>query len=318
MNVPPAVSVRKRRRWRLLICLIPLGAAGGAARYVYDRFERSGPLITIKFADASGIRSGDTLVLHRGVEIGKVVGVELDPKKNRALVDVRLERRQSSFAAEGAAFWLVGPEVTVAGLSGVNTLFSGPYIDSLPGEGEGKPAAEFVALHERPVETSDELHLLLQAPRLQGLHLGAPVSFRGVEVGAVRGIRLARSADVVEIQAVVWKRYRALVRAHSRFWTVSAFDLKGSLLSGVEVKVESLRKLVSGEISFATPDKDMGDAAGDGARFALEDQAPKDSPRWAPRIPIEPAGLKPNEGKETGAGFVPRMPGVRLERSGAR
>ena len=291
----PAASIKKLRRFRLLIWLIPLGAAGGAARYVYERFERSGPMITIKFADASGIRSGDTLVLHRGVEIGKVVGVELSRKKNRALVAVRLERGQSAFAAEGAAFWLVGPEVTVAGLTGVNTLFSGPYIDSLPGEGEGKTGAEFAALHERPVETADELRLLLQAPRLHGLRLGAPLSYRGVEVGVVRDIRLSGSADLVEVQAVVWKRYRALVRAHSRFWTVSGFDFKGSLLSGVEVRLESLRKLVSGEIAFATPEKDMGAASIDGARFALEDQPPKDSPRWAPRIPIEPAGMKPSE-----------------------
>lgn len=288
----PRASVKKLRGFRFLIWLIPLGAAAAAAFYVRARYETDGPLITIKFADASGIRNGDTLVLHRGVEIGKVVGVDLARNKGRALVQVRLRRAQSAFAADGAAFWLVGPEVTVTGLSGVNTLLNGPYIDSLPGDGEGKPSAEFVALRERPQETADELHLLLQAPRLQGLRLGAPVSFRGVEVGVVRGIRLSRGADLVEIQAVVWKRYRPLVKAHSRFWTVSGFDVKGGLLSGVEVKLESLSKLVSGGIAFATPDKDMGDAAKDGASFALEDQPPKDSPRWAPRIPIEPAGMK--------------------------
>jgi paraquat-inducible protein B len=294
-DVPPRALVKKMGSLRLLIWLIPLGAAAAAGYYVHDKFESSGPLITIKFSDASGIRSGDTVVLHRGVEVGRVVGVELSRSRNRALVSVRLQRDQSAFAADGAAFWLVGPEVSVTGLSGVNTLFSGPYIDSLPGEGEGKTGAEFVALRERPTETPDELHLLLQAPRLHGLLLGAPVSFRGIEVGVVRDIRLSRTSELVEIQAVVWKRYRALVRAHSRFWSVSGFDVKGSLLTGVEVKLDSLRKLVSGEIAFATPEKDMGDAAKDGAPFALEDQPPKDSPRWAPRIPIEPASVKPSE-----------------------
>src|SRR5579864_2610501 len=55
--------------------------------------------------------------------------------------------------------------------------------------------------------------------------------------------------------AVIERRYAALVRDHSRFWISGGFDLKGGLLTGVEMKLDSVRDLVSGEVSFATPDR---------------------------------------------------------------
>jgi paraquat-inducible protein B len=101
---------------------------------------------------------------------------------------------------------------------------------------------------------------------------------------------LSGNADHVDVRLVVWRRYAALVRSDSRFWAVGGVDVKGGLLSGVEVKLESLRGLVSGEIAFATPDRGRGAPARDGARFALADEPRKEWLLWAPRIPISPAG----------------------------
>jgi paraquat-inducible protein B len=286
-NAAPKAVIRGPSPLRGLIWLIPLGAAVAASFFVRDQLEASGPMIAIRFADAAGIRSGDSLVLHRGIAVGKVVGVALSPDKGAALIEVRLRRDQAEFAAEGAAFWIVSPEVSEIGFGGLNTLFSGPYIEALPGA--GKPAAEFEGLKKRPVE--DGLRLVLLAPRVKSVWPGAPVTFRGIRVGVVREIQLSGDADRVELQVVVWKRYSALVRERSRFWSASPVDVKGGLLSGVEVKLESVRDLVSGEVAFATPDKDMGAPARDGARFALEDQAQKAWLRWAPRIRVSPAGM---------------------------
>ncbi|HEX4046302.1 MAG TPA: MlaD family protein, partial [Elusimicrobiota bacterium] len=166
---PPRPSMRKRGLSRFLVWLIPLAAATAAAYYARAAYEQQGPLIAIEFPDASGLRVGDTPVRHRGVEIGRVVAVELSPDKSRARVEVRLERGQEEFASVGAAFWLVGPEISGTGLSGVSTLFSGPYIDSRPGR--GKPDAEFAASDGSPVE-EEGLRLVLRAPRLLGLQPG--------------------------------------------------------------------------------------------------------------------------------------------------
>lgn len=294
-DAPPRPAVRKRNRFAPFVWLIPLAAAAGAGWYVRDHLERRGPLVVIDFSDASGIRAGDTPVLYRGVEIGTVVGVELSANGRRARIKARLRRRQASFARDGAAFWLVSPQVSESGVRGVNTLFSGPYIEAQPGE--GKEVAEFIGLRDRPEEPG-ALHIVLQAPRFAGLRSGAPVTYRGIQVGVVQDIRLSREAESTEARLVIWRGYRPLVRTHTRFWTAGGVDVKGGLLSGVELKIESLRNLVSGGVAFATPDKDMGELAKEGGRFPLEDEAPKNWLRWAPRIPILPMSMG-DDGRES-------------------
>lgn len=285
----PRPAVRKRGLLRILAWLLPLAAAAAAAYYAREAYEEEGPLVSVEFADASGIRVGDTPVRRRGVEIGTVERVELSPDKSRVRVRVRLERGQGDFARAGAAYWLVGPEFSGTGLSGVSTLFSGPYIEAQPGK--GRPLAEFAA-SDGPPEAAEGVRLVLKAPRLLGLQPGAPVTFRGFQVGVVRDVRLDRDSGGVELDAVVWRRYRALVRARTRFWILTGFDFKGGLLKGFDVKVSSLRSLVSGGVAFATPGGNLGEPAADGWRFSLEEQAPKDWANWAPSIPIEPAGMR--------------------------
>jgi len=286
-DATPKAVIRRPSRLRGLAWLIPLGAAVAAAFFIRDQMEENGPLITVRFPEAAGLRAGDSPVLHRGIAVGKVVGVALSADKSAVLIAVRLKRDQAEFAAEGAAFWIVSPEVSEIGFGGLNTLLSGPYVEAQPGT--GKPVAEFEGSKKPPVE--DGLRLVLLAPRVKSVWPGAPVTYRGIRVGVVREVQLSGSADRVELSVVVWKRYAALVRAHSRFWSGSPVDVKGGLFSGLEVKLQSVRDLVSGEVAFATPEKDMGAPAGDGARFMLEDQPQKAWLLWTPRIKVSPAGM---------------------------
>ncbi len=67
---------------------------------------------------------------------------------------------------------------------------------------------------------------------------------------------------------------------------ISGVDVKGGLLTGVQMKVESLRTLISGGVAFATPEKDMGDPARNGDQFPLYEEAKDEWEQWAPEIPI--------------------------------
>jgi hypothetical protein len=62
-------------------------------------------------------------------------------------------------------------------------------------------------------------------------------------------------------------------------------DVKGGLFTGVQLRLDSLRSLLAGGISFATPEK-MGEAAGDGAEFALFDEPKKEWLEWSPKIAL--------------------------------
>jgi paraquat-inducible protein B len=295
-DIFPRPTYQRKSRLYRLVWLIPILAAVATTFYAREYFMERGPLITIKVSSADGLKVGDTPLLHRGVMIGKVSSIELDEDKRRALIQIRLQRHQEAFAKEGATFWTVRPQVSGMNFQGLGTLFSGPYIDSAPGSGVDRK--EFSALSKPPTNFGEGLELIVHSPRLEHLEENSPVYYRGEQVGVVRDVRLGREADRVEARLTIWRRYGALVRANSKFWPVSGFDLKGGIFSGLKLQLRSLKALVSGGIAFATPDKDMGGPVKDGTDFALEKESKDEWLNWAPKISIRPSASEPeNEGE---------------------
>jgi paraquat-inducible protein B len=279
--------VVKKMRWPLLIWLIPLFAAGMAGYYFYDLWEQRGLEITITFNDGSGLKAGQTKIMHLGVDIGQVADLRLSPDEKQVLVDVHLQRSAASFTRKGALFWIVRPEISTQSISGLGTVLSGPFIDSMPGSGEAQK--EFAGLDKAPPTNEDGLRIVLKAARLEHLQAETPVYFRGIEVGTIEDIRLSPDAASVDVRALIHKRYSPLVTSNSQFWVVSAVDVKGGLLSGIQMKVESFHTLLSGGVAFATPEKDMGQPAQNGSEFVLHDESKKEWLSWAPAIPIQAA-----------------------------
>jgi paraquat-inducible protein B len=295
----PVYEQKKRTHW--LIWLIPALVAIAAGFYMRDYLEQRGPLITIKVSSADGLKISDTPLLHRGVMIGKVASIDLDEDNRKALIQIRLRRHEEAFAKEGAEFWIVRPEVSGTDLQGLGTLFSGPYIDSIPGNGEKKK--EFNGLSKPPSNFGEGLEIVVHASRIGHLEENSPVYYRGEQVGIVRDVRLSPTADEVQARLTVWRRYSPLVRANSKFWPVSGFDVKGGIFSGLEMKLNSLKTVVSGGISFATPDKNMGPVVKNGTNFNLEKESKDDWLNWAPKISIRPsASESDNQGEPLAVG----------------
>ena len=279
----PAAKVT-RGNWRnALIWLVPLLAAIAAGVLVYDRVRERGPLITIRFVDASGLRAGQTPVKYRGVPIGEVTEIELSADQRYALVRTRLRRSAAGVARDRAMFWIVRPQVGLENITGLGTVLTGPEIQMLPGDGE--PKTEFIGLESPPSALEPGLKIVLRASQLGSLKPTAPVYYRGIEVGAVQEVRLSKDAAAVDIHVVIRKRYARLVRSGSKFWIVGGADVSGSLFKGVEVKVESLRSLVVPGIAFATPEDDPKPAPS-GMGFLLYDRPNKEWLEWAPKIPL--------------------------------
>jgi paraquat-inducible protein B len=282
----PAANIRKRR-WRFpIIWIVPLIAAITAGVLIYDRLHAWGPQITIRFKDASGVRTGQTQVKYRGIPIGDVTAVELSRDQRQAIVQVRLRRSAAGVARKGSVFWIVRPQVGLENITGLATVLTGPEIHALPGGGE--PASEFAGLDGAPTAIeATGLRILLRASQLGALKPNAPVYYRGIEVGAVENVRLSTDATTVDNHVVIRKRYARLVRSSSKFWVVGGADVSGGLLRGVEIKVESLRSLLVAGIAFATPD-DGGKPAPNGMGFLLYGEPRREWLEWAPKISLAP------------------------------
>jgi paraquat-inducible protein B len=276
------------RKWSFpVVWVVPLVAAIVAGYLILHRAYESGPKITIAFKDAGGLKAGQTPIKYRGVPVGEVTALELEGNLQRVLVRARLRRSGSAIAREGSVFWIVRPEVGIGNITGLTTVMTGPEIEVLPGA--GKPKSEFVGLENPPVAQERKgLKIILRAARMGSLKLGSPVTYRGIEVGAVQDSRLGPDATTVDIHVYIKRRYEKLVRNGSKFWDVSGIDVKAGLFRGLEINVESLRTVMAGGIAFATPDDPKDGAAKDGATFLLNDKPRKEWLEWAPKIPIPP------------------------------
>ena len=115
------------RRWRgpSLVWLVPIIALAVGVALLVKALLSTGPQVTIDFHSADGLRPGKTEVRYKEVVVGRVDAVTLSDDRKRVHVSVRLDRSVSKIAVDDTRFWVVRPRVDTAGVSGLETLFSG-------------------------------------------------------------------------------------------------------------------------------------------------------------------------------------------------
>jgi paraquat-inducible protein B len=288
---PPRPKVEKMHWPYPLIWLVPVLAAIAAGVYFYQQKQDEGPVITIHVHDGSALKVDQTTVNHLGVPIGKLIGLALSPDAKQVELTVQLKKSASAFAKTGTVYWVVRPQVSITNIQGLDAITTGPYLESSPGD--GPPVSEFDGLERAPSALQPGLHIVLHAPRVERAQPDAPVYYRGVQVGIVDKIDLSSDATGIDVHCLIYWRYMPLVRTDSKFWVVKGIDLQGGLFSGVQMKVDSLRSIVAGGVTFATPDTKTSTAPQD-SQFPLYDEPEKKWTDWSPAISLLPAE-SPNE-----------------------
>jgi paraquat-inducible protein B len=290
----------KRHRWSFpVMWIVPVVAASVAGYLVYDQVRDWGPTITIRFKDGSGLKAGRTPIEYNGVRIGEVKAVKLSDDLHDVVVEVRLLRSAASVARGGSLFWIARLGSELQDFSNLGTVITGVYIQVLPGTGE--PKSDFVGVEDSQAALEpDGLEIILHTSRLGSLKPSSPVYYRGIQVGAVRTVRLSSDATQAEILLQIKPRYVKLVRSSSKFWNASGAEVKLGLFSGLEVNVESLKSLVGGGIVFATQPDPKSKQERNGAEFPLYDQPMKEWLEWTPKIsiPTEQNSHKPSGQKK--------------------
>src|SRR5580658_4236328 len=262
-NSPPpeatASAVLRPRRWFSWVWIAPLAAAAIVAWLAIRGLEDRGRPVTIVFTEAEGLQAGETKVRHKDVDIGTVEKVSLTSDMARVLVQARMRRSVSDHLTEGARFWIVRPRVGIGGISGLSTLVSGAYIEMYPGDGPSE--RNFVGLDEPPTLQPDAPghSFTLRAADLGQVVEGSPVDYRGVPVGEVEGFALDPSSKQIEIYAFVRAPYEHLVHPETRFWNSGGVDVSIGT-QGLRFRAESLQQLLSGGVTFDTPDSALAGA----------------------------------------------------------
>lgn len=235
------------------IWFLPLIAALLGAWLLFQNISHKNVTITIHFDKADGIIVDKTKVRYKGVIVGTVKKIELD-EQNGVNVIANIEAHAVFLLKERSKFWLVSPKASLTSISGLDTLFSGSYINLLPGTGDSQ--TEFIATTEQPITIPDEALLInLKSDTASSIVIGTPIFYKKIQVGEIVRVRLDDSGDFVNISAFIESRYSDLVKSSSRFWNISGLTANISR-AGIDINLDSLTSLIAGGITFSSPKDD--------------------------------------------------------------
>lgn len=250
-----------------------------------DRFEaKSAEDIKVQITFAGGGIKENASVEYSNTNIGRVIKSEFIPSENATIVTALIDKDARSLLTKNTKFWLSRGSISIKGVEDAKALITGAVIKIKPIKGEF--ADNFIGENFPPSPYCDEegLRITLKSPLKYSLEPKSPVLYRQIQVGGVENVRLGNSADEVLIDIFIEQKYAALVRENSRFWNAGGIGAKINLF-GIKVKTESVKTIVSGGISFATPDN-FGKISSDGKVFELYETPNENWLDWKPKINI--------------------------------
>ena len=278
--------VKKRSKWKpSLIWLIPMIALLIALSLALKAYLNTGPMIDVSFRTAEGLEAGKTTVRYKNVNIGLVQQIDLAEDRSHVIAKVELRKSASNFAAKDTRFWVVRPRIGTGGISGIDTLLSGAYIDVDGGKSQEKERV-FKGLETPPVISSDVPGKIffLNAKDLGSLDFGSPIYYRRMNVGQVTAYKIAPDGQSIELQTFIRAPFDKFVTKDARFWQASGLDVSLNA-SGFSLNTQSLASIVAGGIAFGYPEDSKASSAEDHSRFKLWDnrtealKAPDVNPR---------------------------------------
>ncbi len=268
----PDSDTRSKSSGISVVWVIPIIAALIGGWLVFESATEEKAVAEITFKDAAGLEAGKTVVKLRNVKIGGVKDVRFSDDLSSVVVTIELEGVKQKLVTDSTRFWVVKPRVGVGGVSGLDTLLSGAYIEVDPGEG-GEPATRFTGLEEpqnyqlgNPGTT-----YLLNSDKLGSLSRGSPIKFRDINVGTVTRYKLSEDHSNVEIELFIHAPHDQYVTKSTRFWNISGLDIDVGA-QGIKLNLDSVASLIAGGIAFSSGDNLSGlDQAPENTAFKLHE-----------------------------------------------
>ncbi|MGD9950781.1 MAG: MlaD family protein, partial [Desulfobulbus sp.] len=244
--------IRKRRSLSP-IWILPLVALCIGGWLLYTGMRDAGIDITVHFEDATGINLGKTKVIVRGIPVGTVKKLNIDPGMQGVSLVITMDNQLRSALVTDTAFWIVKPEVSAGKISGLDTLFGGSYIGMRQGTSTTF-AEHFKGLPEQPAidNASPGLHITLETDTLHSLQRGSNIYSKNLQIGYIEDYLLQENGKIL-LKAFIEARFTRLIHTGTRFWNASGLSLTGDVQSGLTVNMESLASLIYGGLSCETP-----------------------------------------------------------------
>lgn len=166
--------------------------------------DEPGKHFVLRSREAGSVDVG-TPVFFKKIQVGEVVASELDESGEFVTVQIFVHAPHDARVNSGSRFWEAGGVQVTVGAGGVDvnvesvaSLLIGGIAFDTPLESAGPPApagAEFtlyesLAATRRETYTQKAQFLAYFDQSVRGLQIGAPVEFRGIQIGEVRDVKL--------------------------------------------------------------------------------------------------------------------------------
>ena len=236
-----------------VIWIVPIVALIVTLGIAWNSFRDRGSLIEVEFADATGITPGDTTLRFREITVGQVESVSFSSDLSKVIVSIRVDSDVAQYIDSDASFWIVRPQVSAQGVTRLDTVLSGAFIEGYWDAQVSEVTTEFKGLDRPPLVRGDQpgTWVSLSMQSADGMSEGAPVLYRGVEVGRVENIRLSDRDDRVLADAFIEAPQDARLTTASVFWDTSGFSLSLGA-QGISFNVNSLSSVLQGGVAFDT------------------------------------------------------------------
>ena len=259
-----------KRRALSPIWFLPFLALCISGWLLYSSYQDAGISITIHFKTAEGITPGKTKIIYKGIPVGTVTDVLINPDLDTVIVRVEMDKETRPSLVEDTAFWIVKPVVSAGRISGLQTLFSGSYISIRRGKST-VARRDFIGFEDPPPVTSDlpGLHLRVESDALYSLQRRSHVYSKNLKIGVVDDYHLNDDGKMT-IDIFIRPEFSHLIHEGTRFWNASGLSISGNLQSGLSVNVASMASLIYGGLACATPEPlAESPPARDGMKFHL-------------------------------------------------
>ncbi|MEJ2498493.1 MAG: MlaD family protein [Sulfurovaceae bacterium] len=111
------------------IWIVPIIALFIALWLAYQYYADLGSKIEIEFKENSGLKAGESQIRYKDIPVGVVKHIRLKDDGNGVIVTAQMDREVEFFLNKKTRFWIVRPHVGYSGISGLDTLLTGTYIN---------------------------------------------------------------------------------------------------------------------------------------------------------------------------------------------
>ncbi len=246
-------AVRAAQAGVNIIWLVPILALIVTLGVAWNAYAGRGEMIEVEFADATGITPGETTLRFREITVGQVESVRFTPDLSRVVVEIRVDKDIVRYIDSDAEFWIVRPQVSAQGVTRLDTVLTGAFIEGFWDAEVKDQTRSFVGLERAPLirEDAEGTWVTLRLDEASGLSAGAPVTFRGIQVGRLEYLRLSDEDDSVLVDAFIEAPHDRRLSTATVFWNTSGFSLSLGA-RGVSFNVNSLASVLQGGVSFDT------------------------------------------------------------------